>query len=44
VEVAAYAGWVGLFRHLHEEKVSFLLGRYEFMKIDKSGLKTPSRY
>lgn len=43
-KVATYAGWVGLFRLLHEEKVSFLLGRYEFMKIAKSGQRTPSRY
>ena len=43
-EVATYAGWVGLFRRLHEDEVSFLRGRYEFMKIDKSGQETPSRY
>lgn len=43
-EVATYAGWVGLFRRLHEDRVSFLRGRYEFMKIDKSGRKTPARY
>jgi len=42
--VATYAGWVGLFRRLHDDDVNFLQGRYEFMKIDKSGLKTPSRY
>ena len=43
-KVAIYAGWVGLFRRLHEDKVNFLRGRYEFMKIDKSGPKTPLRY
>ena len=43
-EVATYAGWVGLFRRLHEDQLNFLRGRYEFMKIDKSGQKTPSRY
>lgn len=42
--VATYAGWVGLFRRLHEDKVSFLRGRYAFMKIDKAGEKTPVRY
>lgn len=44
VEVANYAGWVGLLRRLHEDKVSFLRGRYAFMKIDKTGQKTPIRY
>ncbi|MFT7470507.1 MAG: hypothetical protein ACI8XU_000396 [Kiritimatiellia bacterium] len=43
-QVAIYAGWVGLFRKLHEDKVNFLRGRYEFMKIAKSGPKTPLRY
>ena len=43
-EVATYAGWVGLFRRLNEDQLSFLRGRYEFMKIDKSGKKTPGRY
>ncbi|MDA0281338.1 MAG: hypothetical protein O3C29_13040 [Proteobacteria bacterium] len=42
--VATYAGWLGLFRRLHEDQVSFLRGRYQFMKIDKSGKRTPSRY
>jgi hypothetical protein len=42
--VAVYAGWAGLFRRLHEDKVNFVRGRYEFMKIDKSGPKTPIRY
>jgi len=44
VEVASYAGWVGLFRRLHEDRLSFLQGRYDFMKIDKVGQKTPVRY
>lgn len=44
VEVANYAGWIGLLRKLKEDKVPFLQGRYEFMKIDKSGRKTPARY
>jgi hypothetical protein len=43
-EVATYAGWVGLFRRLQDDGVRFLRGRYEFMKIDKSGQKTPVRY
>lgn len=43
-EVATYAGWVGLFRRLHEDDVRFLRGRYAFMKIDKSGQKTPIRH
>lgn len=42
--VATYAGWVALFRRLHEDDVRFLRGRYAFMKIDKSGQKTPLRY
>lgn len=44
VAVANYAGWVGLLRKLKEDKIPFLQGRYEFMKIDKSGRKTPARY
>ncbi|MBQ13281.1 MAG: hypothetical protein CMQ17_02640 [Gammaproteobacteria bacterium] len=43
-QVAYYAGWIGLFRKLHEDEVRFLMGRYEFMKVDKSGRETPSRY
>ncbi|MBT5719071.1 MAG: hypothetical protein HOI69_05955 [Gammaproteobacteria bacterium] len=43
-EVAAYAGWAALFRRLQEDEVSFLRGRYDFMKIDKLGEKTPMRY
>lgn len=42
--VATYAGWAGLFRRLHEDRVRFLRGRYAFMKIDKTGRKTPIRY
>lgn len=42
--VANYAGWIGLLRKLKEDEIPFLQGRYEFMKIDKSGRKTPARY
>lgn len=42
--VARYAGWIALFRTLHAEKVPFLHGRYAFMKLDKSGRRTPARY
>lgn len=42
--VARYAGWIGLWRHLLEEDVPFIEGRYEFMKVDKAGAETPSRY
>ena len=42
--VAHYAGWVGLFRKIKEDQVPFLTGRYEFMKLDKTGQETPSRY
>lgn len=42
--VANYAGWIGLLRKLKEDRIPFLQGRYEFMKIDKSGPKTPARY
>lgn len=44
LNVASYAGWIGLFRHLEEQEVPFLRGRYDFMKIDKAGQKTPIRY
>lgn len=43
-EVARIAGWVALLRKLHEENTPFLQGRYEFMKVDKGGRATPSRY
>jgi len=43
-ELARYAGWAALFRRLAQEDVRFLRGRYEFMKIDKTGQKTPIRY
>ena len=43
-KVADYAAWIGLFRLLSEDEVRFLRGRYEFMKIDKTGQKTPIRY
>jgi len=43
VDVARFAGWVALFRNLADQKVRFLDGRYEFLKIDKSGTPTPRR-
>ncbi|NKB32109.1 MAG: hypothetical protein GKR91_03330 [Pseudomonadales bacterium] len=43
-EVANYAGWIALFRKLKENRVAFLKGRYEFMKVDKTGRSTPSRF
>lgn len=43
-EVAVYSGWVALFRSVIENNVNFLEGRYQFMKIDTSGRKTPARY
>jgi hypothetical protein len=43
-QVAHYAGWIGLFRKLRLDEVNFLMGRYEFMKVNKSGRETPSRY
>lgn len=43
-KVANYAGWIGLFRKLKEDGVPFLQGRYDFMKIEKIGQTTPSRY
>jgi hypothetical protein len=43
-QVAHYAGWIGLFRKLRLDNVNFLLGRYEFMKVHKSGRETPFRY
>jgi hypothetical protein len=42
--VARYAGWIALWRKLHEDQVRFTEGRYDFMKLDKSGRETPSRY
>ena len=43
-EMARFAGWVALFRRLERDAVPFLKGRYEFMKIDKTGRKTPRRF
>ena len=43
-DLARYAGWVALFRYLEAENVPFLRGRYEFMKIDKTGRETPGRF
>ena len=42
--IAQYAGWIGLFRRLAEDDVRFLDGRYEFMKLNKTGRPTPIRY
>jgi hypothetical protein len=42
--IASYAGWIGLLRKMYEEQVPFLQGRYEFLKLDKSGRDTPARY
>ena len=42
--IAKYAGWVGLWRRLLEDDTRFINGRYEFMKVDKTGRVTPSRY
>ena len=42
--IADYAGWLALLRYAQENQVSFLKGRYEFMKIDKQGQQTPARY
>lgn len=44
VPVAKYAGWIGLFRMLQEQQISFLHGRYEFLKVDKRGRETPPRH
>lgn len=45
VKVADYSGWVALFRKVVEdEDVDFLTGRYQFMKIDTTGRKTPARF
>ncbi len=44
VQVAHYAGWIGLFRYLKEEEVPFLKGRYQFLKIDHRDRETPVRY
>lgn len=38
-----YAGWIALFRNVHENAVDFSHGRYEFMKLDKAGRSTPTR-
>jgi len=42
-EAGGYAGWVALFRSVHENAVDFTHGRYEFMKLDKAGRSTPTR-
>ncbi|MFT4749379.1 MAG: hypothetical protein ACI9E4_001056 [Pseudohongiellaceae bacterium] len=43
-KVAEYSGWVALLRNIEETDISFLKGRYQFMKIDSSGRSTPARY
>ncbi len=43
-ELADHIGWVALFRRLEQDAVPFLKGRYQFMKIDKTGRATPSRF
>lgn len=42
-DIAYYAAWVALFRSALDNTIDFSRGRYEFMKIDKSGTSTPSR-
>ncbi|MBL4820009.1 MAG: hypothetical protein JKY98_03325 [Gammaproteobacteria bacterium] len=42
--LARYAAWAALFRSVHEGETRFLDGRYEFMKVDKSGRETPRRF
>lgn len=42
-EVARYAAWIALFRAVHAQDLEFTHGRYEFLKIDKTGRSTPSR-
>lgn len=40
-KAARVAGWVALFRAVAEGKLDFSQGRYEFLKIDKTGTPTP---
>ena len=40
---ALLASWTALFRALEGAGVNFSHGRYEFMKLDKRGRKTPAR-
>ncbi len=42
--VAVAAGWAGLLRLVLEQNVPFIQGRYEFMKLEKTGRETPVRY
>ncbi|MFN3164422.1 MAG: hypothetical protein ACE37N_13320 [Pseudohongiellaceae bacterium] len=42
--VARYAGWIALWRKLHEDEIQFTEGRYQFMKLNKNGRATPARY
>jgi len=43
-QLASYAAWAALFRKVQREQIPFLEGRYDFMKLDKAGRKTPSRF
>ncbi len=43
-DIAEAAAWIALFRKVHDEQIPFLAGRYEFMKLDKTGRGTPKRY
>lgn len=42
-EAGRYAGWIALFRNVHENAMDFTHGRYEFIKLDKAGRSTPTR-
>lgn len=41
--VARYAAWIALFRAVHAHQIDFSHGRYEFLKLEKTGRATPSR-
>ena len=43
-DIAVAAAWVAMFRTMQDGNIPFLDGRYEFMKLDKIGRKTPARY
>lgn len=42
--LARHAAWVALFRLAQQGGIQFLDGRYEFLKLDKQGRRTPGRY
>lgn len=42
--VARYAAWVALFRRVARDSLPFVEGRYEFMKVDNTGRRTPARF